>query len=422
MRFFPELLRAPDGVDGAGGDDGGTTEQDTGAEGAQGAEGGAAEDDGKAQGGIEPVDGPGSGRGKLRKQLEGAVAEDRKAREAQDKKEASKFRGQRGKDGVVAGAEGAGDGAEGAEGDQQQQQVKPPEGLTKEAVAEWAKTPPVVQQAFVKRVEDMEKGVTALKTRYADLDGALAPHIESIRSHNRTPAQAVAQLFSWFKALEVNPAQAFPALAASFNYDWEKLKTLPAMAAAAGGQQQQGTQAQQDIMAKLPEELKPLFGQLLEKVGSLENQLGQKVGSLETAMQTQSQQKTNEVLAIWSKDKPHFEGVRLMMARLIQSGAVPLKDGQVDLDGAYDMACNADPTTRAALLADARAAEDKKRKDAAALEKKAQQDQAEKARRAGIGVAGGAPGAPRPVVNKTAGRGKSVKESIQDAITELANQ
>ena len=98
-----------------------------------------------------------------------------------------------------------------------------PAAWTKEAKEVWAQLPPAVQAAVVKREADVQKGVDELKQRYTDLDQALAPHVQAIRQHGHTPAQAVHQMFSWFQALTANPDAAFPALIKSFNYDPRRL-------------------------------------------------------------------------------------------------------------------------------------------------------------------------------------------------------
>ena len=80
------------------------------------------------------------------------------------------------------------------------------------------------------------------------------------------------------------------------------------------------------------------------------------------------------------------------MAQLIQSGAVPLKDGQVDLDGAYDMALYANPEIRAQVLAAQEAEKAKQLKAKQEAAKKAQEAEVAKARKAGVSLGGGAPG------------------------------
>ena len=127
--------------------------------------------------------------------------------------------------------------------------------------------------------------------------------------------------------------------------------------------------------------------------------------------------KTQEILHNWSQGKPHFESVRGLMAQLIQSGAVPLKNGNVDLDGAYDMALYANPEVRNQVLAAQQAESAKQAKVKADAERKVQQDQANKARRVAVGVSSSSPGAaPGTIAGRPVGKGrKSVRESILEA-------
>jgi hypothetical protein len=293
----------------------------------------------------------------------------------------------------------------------------------------WADLPPQVQQAVLKRETDTAKGVEALKNQYKDIDGALASRQELIRNTGHTPAQAVNQLFLWFEALTADvervkrgiPAQAFPALAQSFGLD-------PRIAYAAYAQQAQPQQAQTQqrpaaqgdgaaapAAPEIPPQLQEWWQGQLQQLGSV---LGQRFGSIEQQMQQQGLSKANEVLDIWSKGKPHFDEVRMTMAQLLQSGMVPaLPNGNADLDKAYDMALYALPEVRAKVLADANKAAETQRKAKEAAERKAQQEQADKARRAAVALSPSAPGAqPQPERKK----GKSVRESLSEAMEELS--
>ena len=289
----------------------------------------------------------------------------------------------------------------------------PPVGWPKEAKNEWQRLPPTVQAAVSKREQDTQKGVDELKKRYEDIDKTLAPHLEAIRRHGHTPAQAVGQLFSWFEALAQNPDQAFPALAKSFNYDLAKsagTSSAPAAATPAQTNGQAGEQTQEPS-ATATNELNPQLKQMID-------QITQKVTGLEFTFAQQNEAKTQEVLNLWSKDKPHFTEVRGMMAQLIASGAIPLKDGRVDLDGAYEAAIWAHPEVRAKVLAAQTAAHEAKLEEALEKKQRAQQEAANKARRAAVSLAPAAPsaGAGKGAIKK----GKSVRDSLKDAMDELS--
>lgn len=372
----------------------------------------------------EPDTGAGSGRSSIRKSLEKGFEDSRKAEIERDKK--GKFTKQPKRVAGGAEVEPAGEeepaveaGAAVAEGETAPDttpETVAPEAFSKEAKAEWAKVPPAVQAAILKRETDTAKGVEELKNKYKDIDTALAPHMNEIRKNNHTPAQAVSQLFAWMQALAGNPDVAFPALAKSFGYDLAKFAPAaaapaapavdPALAAAAGANE-------------VPPALQKYIDDLKKEIGELKTTVGTQIGEVKSTFQRENEEKTNAVLMNWAKDKPHFEAVRGLMAQLIQSGAVPLKDGQVDLDGAYDRAVFADPTVRAKVLEEQRVANEAAAKKKAAEAAKKQQAEADKARKTAVSVGGGAPG-DTPAPTKKGSKGKSVRESIMEAREQLS--
>lgn len=351
----------------------------------------------------------------LRGQLEKNFEDDRKAVAEKDKAAAKTGKGKQYQS--QARQLAAEEGTEGTEPPQQQEQptVAAPEAFSKEAKAEWASVPPTVQAAILKREQDVAKGVEELKSKYSDIDKVLQPHDEAIRRHGHSRAQAVNQLFAWFQALAANPQVAFPALAKSFNYDLTGAPTLPAQT-----QQQQQPGGVQPP-GEVPTAVQQYITSLEQRMGQFEKQYTEKLYGLESSFAQQSQAKTQEILDSWSRDKPHFQDVRQLMASLITSGAVPLNNGQVDLDGAYSMAIYANPEVRAKVMAEqekARADELKKKQD---LERLAQSKQAEAARKAGVSVGGGAPGAVGAGKPGKPGVKKSVRESLMEAREELSN-
>jgi hypothetical protein len=240
--------------------------------------------------------------------------------------------------------------------------------------------------------------------------------MEAIRRNGHTPAQAVGQLFAWFQALAANPKEAFPALAKSYNFDLASVvqPQTPPPAAAANGQATPPAQAQ---AGEIPEPVKNYISGLEQKIVDLTSAVTNKIGSLETNWQRESENKTQEILMTWAKDKPHFEEVRKHMGYLIGSGAVPLKpDGKIDLDKAYDMAIFAVPEVREKVLA-AQAEEQRKQAEAKAVaEKQAQAAAAAKSRSAAVSVGTSAPGAPgAPGQGRQRGKSKSVRDSLKEA-------
>lgn len=288
--------------------------------------------------------------------------------------------------------------------------TEPPAAWPKEAKETWAQLPPAAQAAVLKREQDTQKGVDALKASYAEMDQALAPHIESIRRHGHSPGQAIAQLFSWFQALANNPDVAFPALAKSFNYE---------MKSAAQPMQPQAQQATEDQPeGEVPLAVQQYINEMKGELAALKQEFGQQVHGLHATFQQQSEAKTQELVQTWSKDKPHFEAVRQLMGQLIASGAVPLKEGRVDLDGAYEMAVYSHPEVRAKLIAEQQAKRDAEIKAKQEATIKAQQAAAAAAKAKQVSVTSAAPGG-QVAKTQQQKKGTSVRESLQAAIDEV---
>lgn len=384
----------------------------------------------------DKLDGPGSGRGSLRKQLEASVKEHTEVTDTEDKKLAKKAPVREGRGAAVKSrarqeleeqeetetTEETDDSLlEGEEPEEQTTEFQAPKAWDKEAKAVWDAVPPAAKAAVAKREADITKGVEHLKRNYADIDAALQPRLQVIKDQGHTPAQAINQLFLWMEALGQDPVRlqngqppmALLALAHSFGIDLSKL---------IGGQQQQ-TEEQQQQQAAQGEEVPPAIQKYISTLESRLNQLGEQVqGGFQQVQQTQSMKDTNAIMEVWANGKPYFDEVRRDMAYIIGSHMIPPKaDGTADLDKAYDMALYANPGVREKVLADRRNAALAKRKKAEEAEKTAQQAAADKARRAGSGLGPSAPGATMNPGKEVKKRGKSVRESLADAMEELGN-
>jgi hypothetical protein len=298
-------------------------------------------------------------------------------------------------------------------------QSQAPEAFSKEAKAEWANVPPNVQAAILKRETDTAKGVEELKGKYRDLDQALAPHMQAIRQNGHSPAQAVTQLFAWMQALAGNPDAAFPALAKSFGYDIARFMPKNAATQQPSAQDPNAAAAGQAAPAGIPPEVTQHIEQLTQKIAQLEGNFGTEINNFRTQFQRDTEEKTNQILTNWSNGKTHFPAVRGLMAQLLQSGAVPLKEGQVDLDAAYDMAINAHPQVRALVYQERVAAAKAAREAKAKADAVKNQDAANKARRASVSVGNNAPGEVAVATGGKRGKGLSVRESINQAREQL---
>lgn len=300
--------------------------------------------------------------------------------------------------------------------------IPAPESLPKEAKAEWDKAPEAVKAAFVKREQDMAAGVAQLQQRYSLIDQAIEPHTDALRKMNATPAEAVNRMFLWFGALAGSPDKAFPALAQSMGLDWGKITGGQTPAAPVDPNQPAPTGAAPEI----PEPVKQYIGKMegaIQQLTDQLNQLGGQIAPIQQNIDVQNKARTQENLTLWSKDKPHFEDVRVDMANFLQSGIIPLKDGQVDLDTAYERAIHFNPEVRAKVLAEQQQANlqvQQQSKDAATT---AQKTQVEKARKAAVSIpASTTPNGQPPLVKKKSGAKLSVRDSLKAAMAELRDQ
>ncbi len=297
-----------------------------------------------------------------------------------------------------------------------------PAAWAKDAKEAWATLPQQVQAAVLKREQDVEKGIKSLKDQYSELDKAIAPHKEAIQKFGKTPGQAVEQLFAWFQALAQNPDQAIPALIQSYNYDPRKIIQ------AFGIQPQAAPEPKKEVEEQPEGDISPAvqnyITKLEERINGFEQKVGQSFNGIMGSFQEQSMAKTHEILNTWAKDKPYFNEVRTFMGHLLTPdpntgvAAVPLKDGRVDLDTAYEMATWGNPEVRAKVLADQKAKADADRTAKLKAEADLQQKQADKSRRASGSIPPGTPGA--EVSRKTTPpKGRSVRDSLKDSIEEL---
>jgi hypothetical protein len=262
----------------------------------------------------------------------------------------------------------------------------------------------------------VQRGVDELKGKYADLDQALAPHVAVIRQHGHTPAQAVQQMFAWFQALQANPDAAFPALAKSFNWQPKQPQSAAQAATAAPAVGADGKPLEQ-APPVIPDQVQQYIEGMRQELAQLRYGVSQQLGGMQQNFQQQQEAKTNEILANWSKDKPHFEKVRGTMAQLLSSGAVPLIEGRVDLDAAYAKAVRINDDVFAEVQAAERTKADAEAKAKIDAKAKADEAAAKAAKVAAASVGPGAPGSAAATASKNTKK-RSVRESLLAAIDE----
>lgn len=221
-----------------------------------------------------------------------------------------------------------------------QETTIPPElqrlGVRKEAAAAIAKDP-VVMQEFIRRSEEMHRGLENYreKAQVGDtFQRAIAPYMQSIKESGLEPVSAVQALFSADSMLRSGSPQ-------------QKAQMLHKLARDYGIDMQQAAQEPQQNFDP------QVFG-LQQKLTQMEQWIQQQTLARE---QQEAQTLNSEITRFASQpENVHYEEVRNDMAGLLQAG---MANG---LQDAYEKACYANPTVRAKVLAQQQAKADSERK------------------------------------------------------------
>ena len=177
------------------------------------------------------------------------------------------------------------------------------------------------------------------------------------------------------------------------------------LSSVAGGGQQQQPQAAAYYQASNP------------AISNLESRMQTYEQQNAIAAQTAAQQTWNN----WSKDKPHVEKVRGLMANLINSDLALIQAGQpqvsntidvqsktINMDAAYQAATRAHPEVYAAMMQEEQLRRDKGARAAA-----------ERARRVGTSMRSGAPAGAVNGGGSNAPKVETARESIMRALAEV---
>lgn len=218
----------------------------------------------------------------------------------------------------------------------------PPElqklGLKKEE-ADAIASNPVAMQAFIRRSEEMHRGLEQYRNKAQIGDGferVIAPYMQTFQAAGVDPLQATQHLFASEAALRYGtPAQ--------------KVQMLHKIASDYGIDLNQAQQYQ-------PEQVDP-------QVHALQSQLQQMQGWItqqNQAREWQERETLNSEIERFKSDPSHafFEEVRNDMAGLLQAGLA------ADLNDAYDKAIYANPQIRSRVLAQQQQESDQARKAA----------------------------------------------------------
>lgn len=253
---------------------------------------------------------------------------------------------------------------------------KAPSILPKELQAAWKDLSPDVKNYVTKTQKELAdiKAESGRKAQhYKEIDAAIAPYSQAIQNWGVTPGQTVDRLFKWMDALTgPHKYHYIQQLAYDFGMD------LDALYAQKYAQQQQ----QADPTATADQNIQPQQDYVDPRVAQAIEAMYSEVTQLKNAHVQQKQSAAANHVETWAgaqpdgsyKNKPYFPQVRQIMYSLLASGAVPLVNGNLDLDTAYEHACYSNPEIRQALLAQQAKSEQDKAEEA--RKKKVAEDQA----------------------------------------------
>lgn len=285
----------------------------------------------------------------------------------------------------------------------------------------WDKLSPEDKKVIAAREKEVSDGFAQYSPRlkaYEEIERVIAPRSQAIQQFGIPPAQVINRLFEWMEAIS-HPNQqlkvdSFKKLAQNFGVDVTKL--IP----------QQNTQQENDESADL--NTPPQW---------FSDQMGAMQGELVTVKQQMSNQQTQAAQAYvntWAnvtdsagnKIRPHFEKVKALMGQLstprvneygqvIAPPVVPFKNGEVDLEAAYDAAVKLHPEVSSAIQQEMA---QKVESDAKTKSEKDAKDRAERLARAKRAGSGLKPTSQTVIASnaKLNGKSKSGPASVRDSI------
>lgn len=197
----------------------------------------------------------------------------------------------------------------------------------KEVAAHWASLPPDVQAEVNRREADFHKGIEqyrAAATFAQSMEKTIAPYMATMQALKVTPERAINELLAFDHQLrygsQQQKQQLFAQLAQTFGIDTANLQMVE----------------QQPV--------DPNVAALQQQV----NQLNGFIQNQQMTAQQQAEAQLNSEISAFAADPSHshFETVKSHMAALLQAGLAR------DLPDAYEQAVNANPATRAAMVAE----------------------------------------------------------------------
>lgn len=224
--------------------------------------------------------------------------------------------------------------------------VPVPQSWAADAKDVWNQIPPRAQREFVKRENDLRRGLqqatekaAQVERGYSDIDEALAPFKEIFDSGTATRSQVIKN-FAWWQTKLDNPqsrAQAFRDMAQSYGTSLEQLT------------QEAAAQPQEPSYVR---EIRQQNQQLMQLYRQQQQQQEQQTQANRQSMEQSAANDVNvfasEVDASGNLLRPHFKAVEGYMVALmpgLRAENPSLSNAQL-LQAAYEKAIWADPSTR----------------------------------------------------------------------------
>jgi len=187
------------------------------------------------------------------------------------------------------------------------QVIDAPQSLPADVKAQWSALPPTVQKYWSDRESEVHKKITSDGERlksYEAIDEALAPAREFIEQNQIPRQEYIRRLAAADHALRTQGPAALAEIARMY-----------------------GINPQQNI----GQPMDPQYSALAQELGAIKSHLTAQERAAETARLTEASKKVEA----FRKDRPHFDQVEPLMAKLYEPG--------MELDQLYDMATKAHP-------------------------------------------------------------------------------
>lgn len=253
--------------------------------------------------------------------------------------------------------------------------IRPPPGWSAESKAAFNTLPDHLKNDILKREKEISDGFKTKSEelkRYQEIEQVLSAARPVYQQNGiKSDAEAIKRLFAWEQYIRANPQQAIQEIARQYGVTFA-----------------QPSPTQED-----PQSVMPVIEQVRQEIGSIKSEF----------QRSQEERIANE-LAIFAKDKPYFDRVRVQMGQLMNAGIA------TDLATAYQKAIALNPEVQAEIKSD----EEAKRLIEQQKQNQERVQKVQKAAQAAVSPSTRAPSAALPSTAKTPGIRGSILQAIEE--------